>query len=132
VAVFGSGGLQSIKLAAGLVASLGLSFDPTSSHDLSALGSRGPSLPVRSRHLRSHQPVCVGLVLGFVIVLFNLDPVSLCFFLPISLDICGWKDFSSFLRPVRKLPPGAFSFIVLYKPVAIGTVEVNRIIHSDL
>jgi hypothetical protein len=74
MAVFGTGGLQNIKPAAGLVASLGPSFEPTpcGPHDLVTLGSRGPVLPVCSLPSALHfQPLPL-----------LLDPLS-----PIALDL---------------------------------------------
>jgi hypothetical protein len=74
--VFGTGGLQSIKPAADLVASLGPSFEPTpcgpaGALDLVALGSREPCAPVRSLPSALHfQPLPL------------LDPLS-----PITLDL---------------------------------------------
>jgi hypothetical protein len=75
MAVFGTGGLQNIKPAAGLVASLGLSFEPTPCGPAGtprALGSREPVLPVRSLPSSLHfQPLPL-----------LLDPLS-----PFALDV---------------------------------------------
>jgi hypothetical protein len=74
MAVFRTGGLQNIKLAAGLVASLGPSYHAVQQgpHDLVVLGSRGPVLPVRSPPSALHfQPLPL-----------LLDPLS-----PFALDL---------------------------------------------
>jgi hypothetical protein len=94
MAVFRTGGLQNIKLAAGLVASLGPSYHAVQQgpHDFVVLGSRGPNAPCAFSPLRpplpttpapprSPQPVCIGFVSFFLIVLFVLEPVTLCSFL---------------------------------------------------
>jgi hypothetical protein len=131
--------------ACALVASLGPSFEPTPCGPAGtprprrsrikrasapcAFSPLRPPLPTTPAPPRSLQPVCIGFVSFFLIVLFVLEPVTLCSFLPISLDVSDWKDFRLFLRPV---PPGSFPCSFLYKPVTVGTERVNRIITLGL
>jgi hypothetical protein len=126
-----------------LIASLGPSFEPTPCGPAGtprpchsrikrasascAFSPLRPPLPTTPIPPRSPQPVCIGFVSFFLIVLFILEPLTLFSFLPISLDVR--KDFRLFLRPV---PPSSFPRSFLYKPVTVGTERVNRIITFGL
>jgi hypothetical protein len=104
--------VQSIEPAAGLEASFGPSLNrhhavPRIKRTRApfAFSPLRPPLPTTPAPPRSPQPDFIGLVSFFVFVLFVLGPVTLCLFLPISLDVSDWKDFRPFFRPV---PPGPF------------------------